>query len=79
MEEQGSLGTPKRTTNRRLAVKVSGELLAIEVVLQIVLLSRALTHVANIAVRLNVPDQAQPTLARRPAVSFLVQPSVLYP
>src|SRR6185369_17299476 len=63
--------------DRRLPVQVAGEPLAIEIVLQIVLLARALANVAEIGIRLEISDQSQPSFARRLRICFLIQPSVL--
>lgn len=48
-----------------MTVKVAGKTLAVKVVLQLILLSRALADVADITVRLKITDQTQPSLARR--------------
>ncbi len=42
--------------NRSLPVKVAGEALAVQIVLQIILLSGAFTDVADIAIRFQVTD-----------------------
>ena len=59
-------------------MKISSDASAIEVVLKIILFVCALADVADVAIRFQVADEAEPGLACGWRVDFLIKPPILY-
>src|SRR5205814_9424649 len=64
--------------HRRLAMEVSRLSRATQVIFEIIFLSRAHTDISDIGVLIYITHQGEPSLSRCRAVSFFIQPAILY-